>query len=64
METSIYNLTKPECSALVHFSAEKMEVWQLVRLEQPAEAEALPTPADPAAAAPPAEVPELPVPQN
>jgi hypothetical protein len=69
IETSIYNLTKPECTAMVHFSPEKMEVWQLVRLEAPAEAdgEALPTPAtpvDPAAAAAPAELPSLPAPQE
>lgn len=35
METSIYNLTKDETTTLVHFSPEKIEVRQLVRLEAP-----------------------------
>jgi hypothetical protein len=35
METSIYNLTKDECSALVHFGPEQTQTWGMVRLEQP-----------------------------
>jgi hypothetical protein len=35
METSIYNLTKPQTTALVHYSPEKIEVRQLIRLDQP-----------------------------
>ena len=52
METGIYNLTKPQTTALVHFGPERMEVWQVVRLEQPT--------LD--AAQPPAELPEQPTP--
>jgi hypothetical protein len=37
METGLYNLTKPEATMLVHFGPEQMQVWQLVRLEQPAD---------------------------
>lgn len=44
METGIYNLTRPEATTLVHFGPERMEVWQLVRLEQPADGQA-PSPA-------------------
>jgi hypothetical protein len=35
VETSLYNLTEPECTALAHLDAVNTEVWQLVRLEQP-----------------------------
>jgi len=35
METSIYNLTKPQCTIMVHSGPTKAEVWQLVRLEEP-----------------------------
>jgi hypothetical protein len=35
VETSLYNLTAPECTALAHLDAVNTEVWQLVRLEQP-----------------------------
>jgi hypothetical protein len=35
IETSLYNLTAPECTALAHLDAVNTEVWQLVRLEQP-----------------------------
>jgi hypothetical protein len=35
VETSLYNLTEPECSALAHLDAVSSEVWQLTRLEQP-----------------------------
>ena len=69
IETSIYNLTKPDCTALVHFGPTDMQVWQLVRLEAPAEGDApaqptLAAPAGPAAAVPPAEQPALPPPQE
>jgi len=38
-ETSVYNLTKPESTMMVHFGAgsRDAEVWHLVRLEQPQE---------------------------
>lgn len=37
-ETSIYNLTRPSTNVMVHFGpkADDAEIWQLVRLEQPA----------------------------
>jgi hypothetical protein len=35
VETSLYNLTEPECTALAHLDAVNTEVWQLVRLQQP-----------------------------
>jgi hypothetical protein len=35
VETSLYNLTAPECTALAHLDAVNTEVWQLVRLQQP-----------------------------
>jgi hypothetical protein len=37
-ETSVYNLTKPSTNVMVHFGpkASDAEVWQLVRMEQPA----------------------------
>jgi hypothetical protein len=35
VETSLYNLTEPECTALAHLDAVSTEVWQLVRLNQP-----------------------------
>jgi hypothetical protein len=37
METSIYNLTQPESTALVHNGPEDMQVVELVRLDAPAE---------------------------
>jgi hypothetical protein len=37
VETSLYNLTEPECTALAHLGPVTTEVWRLVRLEQPAE---------------------------
>jgi hypothetical protein len=44
METSIYNLTQPETTMLVHYGPnDAPEVWQLVRLEQPG-AEMIPPP--------------------
>ena len=36
METGIYNLTKDECTALVHFGADQTQEVVLVRLEEPA----------------------------
>jgi len=35
VETSLYNLTEPECTALAHLDAVNTEVWRLVRLKQP-----------------------------
>ncbi len=35
LETSLYNLTEPQCTALAHLDAVNTEVWQLVRLNQP-----------------------------
>ncbi len=35
METSIYNLTQPEATGLVHYGPKDFRVVQLVRLEQP-----------------------------
>jgi hypothetical protein len=35
METSVYNLTQPEATGLVHYSPTDMRVVELVRLEQP-----------------------------
>ena len=35
METSIFNLTEPESTALLHNGPEEMKVVQLVRLEEP-----------------------------
>ena len=35
VETSLYNLTEPDCSALAHLDAVSTEVWQLTRLQQP-----------------------------
>lgn len=36
IETGLYNLTQQEAPVLVHFGAEKVENWLLVRLEDPA----------------------------
>ena len=35
METSVYNLTQPEATAMVHYGPSDMKVVELVRLEQP-----------------------------
>lgn len=35
VETSLYNLTEPQCTALAHLDAVSTEDWQLTRLEQP-----------------------------
>ena len=35
VETGLYNLTQDEAPALVHFGADKVENWLLVRLENP-----------------------------
>jgi hypothetical protein len=37
METTIYNLTKDEATALVHFGVEQTQTWVLVRLDEPEE---------------------------
>ena len=46
IETSLYNLTEAECTALAHTGPVSRESWRLVRLEQPETtgAEAMPTP--------------------
>jgi hypothetical protein len=35
MESSIFNLTQPESTGLIHFGADDIQVMQLVRLEEP-----------------------------
>lgn len=35
METSVYNLTQPESTGLIHYSPDDIQVIELVRLEQP-----------------------------
>jgi hypothetical protein len=40
METSVFNLTQPESTGLVQYSPNDIQVIELVRLEQPAEAPA------------------------
>lgn len=35
IETGLYNLTKDEAPVMVHFGAEKIDYWLLVRLEAP-----------------------------
>jgi hypothetical protein len=35
VETGLYNLTKDEAPALIHFGADRTEQWLLVRLKQP-----------------------------
>ena len=37
VETGLYNLTKDEAPALLHFGTEKTQEWLLVRLEDPDE---------------------------
>jgi hypothetical protein len=34
IETGIYNLTKDEAPALVHFGADRTEQWVLVRIKK------------------------------
>jgi hypothetical protein len=34
METGLYNLTKDEVPALLHYGAERTEQWTLVRVQQ------------------------------
>jgi len=43
-ETSVFNLTKPESTVMVHYgpAANDTEVWQLVRLEQPEQGDGTP----------------------
>jgi hypothetical protein len=43
METGIYNLTRDDATALVHFGSDKVQTWLLVRLPEPEESE---TPSD------------------
>lgn len=40
VETGLYNLTQEEAPAMVHFGADRVENWLLVRLEAPPEDEA------------------------
>ena len=47
METSVYNLTQPEATGLVHYGPEDMRVVELVRLQQP-DAESTNSPSLPA----------------
>src|SRR3954468_2951053 len=39
MESSIFNLTQPAATGLIHYSPENMQVIELVRLEEPAAAQ-------------------------
>jgi hypothetical protein len=52
LETSLYNLTEPQCTALAHLDAVSTEVWQLTRLQQPQQQVAAPGQAPAAAPAP------------
>ncbi len=56
METSIYNLTQPEATGLVHYSPTDMKVIELVRLQEPGGGAqgAQPTSTAPGAIPPPA----------
>ena len=45
VETSLFNLTEQECTALAHLGPVTTEYWQLVRLEQPAGQAGAPAPA-------------------
>jgi len=46
METSIYNLTQPEATGLVHYSPTDMRTVELVRLEQPSSSSTASSPSD------------------
>ena len=35
METGIFDLTKDQCTVLIHFGAGKKQTWVMVRLEEP-----------------------------
>jgi hypothetical protein len=37
VETGLYNLTKDEAPALMHFGTDRTEQWLLVRMQQPSE---------------------------
>jgi len=39
VETGLYNLTKDEAPALIHFGKDRTEQWLLVRLKQPADSQ-------------------------
>jgi hypothetical protein len=43
METSIYNLTQPEATGLIHYGPDDIQTIELVRLEQPSEGAAATT---------------------
>jgi hypothetical protein len=55
VETGLYNLTKDEAPALIHFGADKTEQWLLVRLKNP---NATPDASAAAPAADPADIAE------
>lgn len=44
IETSVYNLTQPESTGLIHYGPDNIQVIELVRLEEPSGASALGTP--------------------
>ncbi|MBN2580946.1 MAG: protocadherin [Pirellulales bacterium] len=46
IETGLYNLTKDEAPALIHFGPDRTEQWMLVRLQQPPTDIATPTAAE------------------
>jgi hypothetical protein len=54
IETGLYNLTKDEAPALIHFGADRTEQWLLVRMKNP---DATPPATAAATAAPPSDVP-------
>lgn len=52
METSVYNLTQPESTGLIHYGPNDIQVIELVRLEQPTADAAAPQATTPAEALP------------
>jgi hypothetical protein len=54
METSMYNLTQPEATGLVHYGPNDMRVVELVRLPEPSSGSAPPQTAAPGSLPPPA----------
>jgi hypothetical protein len=44
VETGLYNLTKDEAPALIHFGADRTEQWLLVRLDPPDQSQAATSP--------------------
>jgi hypothetical protein len=57
METSIFNLTQPEATGLVHYGPQDIRVIQLVRLEEPSTGASAPAATAPEGELPPPAVP-------